>query len=359
MIVLSIVGLGLVQLKKEAISSTVFMTSPADLALESEIQEIFHIRNNAILSGDIASLDSIFNIETSKGQWSYDYEVNTIKYLDQWMNKQSVTFNKIESKVFLRKTEKTDRGYSVNLAVTTEYDYSYNNLDLPSNSFRICTYHSLDLIPNGDSWMITKEWYQDPLVNDSNIDQLNLDQINEIISSNEKRDLSNLDARRQGAVDYANEYSGVAKPPSYNFHYNSKYKNCNYIGGNCTNFASQVLHEGGGFSKTNEWNYAGGNGSKAWVNAGAFNNYMLYSGRGSLISSGSYEEVLAASYQLLPGDYICYERKGKIAHTAIVTGIDSKGYALINSHTPDSHRVPFDLGWNGDGIKFWLVRVNY
>lgn len=359
-IVLILLGLVLFQLNKDTISKTVFMTKPTNLVLQSDIEEIFDIRNSAILNEDIKSLSSIFNIEDRNGRWSYDYEINTIKYLNQWTDKQSARFNKIDSKVFLRKTEKTDHGYSVNLAVTTEYEYSYNDLLSTSNSFRICTYHSLDLIPNEDSWMITKEWYQDPVVNSFfDINKLNIEKIKEVILSNEKKDVSDLNERRQGAVNYANEYSGVAKPPDYDFHYNSKYKNCNYMGGNCTNFASQVLYEGGEFSKTDTWNYEGRDGSKAWVNAHAFNDYMLYSGRGSLISNGSYEEVLTDSYKLLPGDYICYEKKGKIAHTAIVTGIDSKGYALINSHTPDTHKVPFDLGWGGDEIKFWLVRVNY
>ncbi|MBM7558094.1 hypothetical protein JOC47_002964 [Halanaerobacter jeridensis] len=39
--------------------------------------------------------------------------------------------------------------------------------------------------------------------------------------------------------------------------------------------------------------------------------------------------------------------------------MDSKGYILVNSHNSDRHRVPWDLGWSNNEIKFCLVRVHY
>jgi len=72
------------------------------------------------------------------------------------------------------------------------------------------------------------------------------------------------------------------------------------LGGDCANFASQILYEGGKFKQTGAWRYEK-DGSKAWVNAHAFNSYMLYSGRGSLIARGTYNQVFKASFKLLPG----------------------------------------------------------
>lgn len=207
--------------------------------------------------------------------------------------------------------------------------------------------------------MITNEWYKSPFANTLDIDKIDIDKINEIILSGKVTDLSDLSDRRIGALNYADENSGVARPPDYSFKYNPKYKNYNSLGGDCANFASQMLFEGGGFSKTKSWNYTAGEGSKAWVNANSFNSFMLNSGRASIIAKGTYEHVLKNSYKLQPGDYIGYEKKGKVAHISVVTGIDSKGYALINCHNSDRYRVPWDLGWSSEGIKFWLVHVNY
>ena len=356
MIILFGIGISYCNNKK---SISVFGSNGENPSLEREMQEIFDIRNNAILKEDIKVLDNIYNKESVGGLRAYDHEIDRIKYLNQWMNKQASSFSKIESKVFLRTVKEKADGYSVNLAITTEYEYEYNDSTTPSNSFIICTYHSLDLIPNKTSWIIDREWYSDPFVNASDVEKMDSEEIRETILSGVKKDISNLNEGRLGAVDYAIEYSGVARAPDYNFQYNSKYKNYNNLGGNCTNFASQTLFEGGGFSKTSLWNYSNGEGSRAWVNASEFNNYMLYSGRASLILKGTYEEVLKETYNLLPGDYIAFEKKGKVAHTGIVTGIASKGYALVNTHNPDIHKRPWDLGWSGEGIKFWLVRVNY
>ena len=112
------------------------------------------------------------------------------------------------------------------------------------------------------------------------------------------------------------------------------------------------------FRKTREWNYDK-DGSRAWVNAQAFKNFWLWSGRASLIASGRYEKVVKASYKLLPGDFVAYEKKGEIVHISVVTGADSKGYSLVNCHNIDRYRVPWDLGWSDKGIKFWLVRVHF
>jgi len=60
--------------------------------------------------------------------------------------------------------------------------------------------------------------------------------------------------------------------------------------------------------------------------------------KASIIAQGPYDKVLEASYRLLAGDYIAYEEKGEIAHISIVTGADSKGYALVNSHNSDRYR---------------------
>ena len=54
-------------------------------------------------------------------------------------------------------------------------------------------------------------------------------------------------------------------------------------GGDCANFASQILHEGAGFKKNSVWNYAGKDGTKAWLNAQGFKNYLISSGRASYI----------------------------------------------------------------------------
>lgn len=357
LILLSIFALSINILKSKTIVTSTYISNPNEKELEEVAQIIFDNRNKASL-GKIKSLDNLYNKESVKGSWAYEQEVKKAEYLQLWAEKQSINLEGINSKVFLRRVNQIENGYQLNLAVTTEYIYTYKGEKKDKNSFRIGTYHSLDIINEGRDWRISGEWYEDPFINSLDEFRIDIDNIKKIILSKDKKDLSDINNNRKKAVEYADKYCGVARPPDYSFHYNDNYKNYNSLGGNCTNFVSQVIHNGG-METSLSWNYNKGEASKAWVNASEFNNYMLYSGRGTLIANGTYEEVLESTYKLLPGDYIAFEKNGRVGHNAIVIGVDSKGYPLINTHNPDYYRVPWDLGWNNKGIRFWLVSVNY
>ncbi|OCL26974.1 amidase domain-containing protein [Orenia metallireducens] len=327
--------------------------------LAQDIQNIFNIRNKALLERNKDTLKSLYNIEGRTGRWAYEHSLRKMEYLEEWGAKQGAEFKDINSQVLLRYAKEKGDGYSTTLLVSTEYRYAYEDSPEKYNSFRIGAYHAFDIIPKDDKWVISKEWYLDPTDDSLELDQSKVEEVKQIILSGETKDLSNLNKRRLKAVEYADKYCGTASLPKYGFKYNPNYRNFNSQGGNCANFASQILYEGAGFRKNRTWNYERGKGSKAWLNAHGFNQYMTYSGRASMIAHGTYEQVLKSSYKLLPGDYVAYEKKGKVEHISVVTGVDSKGYALVNCHNSDRYRVPWDIGWNKKGIKFRLVRVHY
>lgn len=339
-----------------------YMAASSSIIPEEEaavlIQYIFDIRNKAFLEQDEETLKSLYNTKTKYGLWAYEHQSKKMKYLVNWASKQGIEFTDIKSKTVINWTKDKGSGITVNLIGSTEYKYVYENEPDKENMLRIGTYHSLDLVQVDEEWFISREWYTDPFADSLNLENIKAEENKEFIISHEPRDFTNLNERRIKAVEYADRYCGAAADEEYGYSYNKKYKNYNSLGGDCTNFASQVLYEGGGFRKTGAWNYEK-DGSRAWVNAEGFKDYMLYSGRASLIAHGTYDKVFKASYKLLPGDFIAYEKKGKIAHISVVAGADSKGYSLVNSHNTDRYRVPWDLGWSDKNIKFWLVRVHY
>ncbi|MCG8501476.1 MAG: amidase domain-containing protein [Firmicutes bacterium] len=342
----------------------------------SVIQQMFDIRNKAILEKDSEVLKSLYDTKKRYGMWAYEHEVKKMKYLHQWSEKQGIRFTHIHSDITIRYIKEKGAGITANLIVSTTYRYQYKNETYGANDFRIGTYHSIDLVPKSgktlekhhqineevllkqEEWIIVKEWYKDPFADSLHLDSIKSEDIKTHILSRGPRDFSEISVRRMAAVEYADQYCGAANDRQTGYQYNKKYKDYNPLGGDCANFASQILFEGGKFKKTRQWNYVK-DGSKAWVNAHAFKSYMLYSGRASKIAYGTYNKVYKASYQLLPGDFIAYEKKGKVTHISVVTGADSKGYALVNCHNVDRYRVPWDLGWSDKGIKFWLVRVHY
>lgn len=283
-----------------------------------------------------------------------------IKYLHNWEKKQGVKFIDIKPKVVIRNIKENKDKYSINLLCSTEYKYIYENDPEKVNTSTIGTNHLVNLAKQEDEWVITKEWYKDPFADSLNINNLKKpDDIREYILSNSSKDFSDLDERRLNSIEYADKYCGTASNGKYGYKYNKKYRNYNPQGGDCANFASQILFEGGKFRKNSAWNYDSKGATRAWINADGFKDYMIHSGRASVIAHGDYEKVYKASYNLLPGDFVAYEKKGDITHISVVTGADSKGYSLVSCHNTDRNKVPWDLGWNDKGIKFWLVRVHF
>ncbi|SKC79608.1 amidase domain-containing protein [Maledivibacter halophilus] len=322
------------------------------------INDFFRTRNKAILNGDIDTIEALYDTSIKYGVWAYEHEKKKAKYLQSWSNKQGVKFYDVKSLVKISSIKERQEGYRINCTASTEYKYYYKDQIGKENMFRIGTYHSIDIKKTEESWKIVREWYTDPFADSLNLNDIKSEEITQYILNQKKSNLTNLNKRRIEAVKYADRYCGAAADEEYGFNYNKKYKNYNPLGGDCANFASQILYEGGKFRQTNTWKYYKG-GSKAWVNAQSFKDYMLYSNRASKIAYGTYEQVYKASFKLLPGDFIAYVKKGKVTHISVVTGADSKGYAYVHSHNTDRYRVPWDLGWSDKGIKFWLIRVHY
>jgi hypothetical protein len=327
---------------------------------DNVLGSMFELRNSCVLSGDADTLRTIFMTEERKGQWAYESEAARSKYLESWSAKQGVTFLNIHSDIQILRHKAVGRGYAFYLIASSEYTFAYDDDPQMVNTFRLGAYHSLDLIPGSaaGTWVISREWYDDPLAKKFDAD-IYTEEMTEYIQNKAPADLSGLSDARRSAVLYADTYCGAASDGSNGYKYNPEYTDYNALGGNCANFASQVLFEGGGFKKNSTWNYKDGKGSRAWINAQGFKDYLIYNGRGSLIAHGKYKDIYKAVYELRPGDIIAYAFKGDVTHISVVTGQDSKGYPLVNSHNLDRYRVPWDIGWNTNGYSFYLIRVAY
>jgi len=330
-----------------------------DEEVQAEVRSMFQNRNIAIINGDLDLIKSMYDTNTKYGTWAYEYELRKVKYLHNWEQKQGAKFTEINPTLVFRSIKDKGDKISINLLCSTEYKYVYEGKPEEVNSFRIGTYHVLDLVEQDEEWIIGKEWYKDPFGDSLNLERINTDSIREYILAQNARDLSGIGSRRIAAMEYAEKYCGAATAEEYGFKYNKAYRNYNPQGGDCANFASQVLFEGGKFRKTSSWNYDKNGASRAWVNADGFKSYWLNSGRASLIAYGSYEKVFKASYKLLPGDFVAYEKKGDITHISVVSGADSKGYSLVTCHNSDRNKVPWDLGWSNSSIRYYLIRVHF
>lgn len=327
-----------------------------DDEIVSTLEDLFANKNSCILSKDIEGLESFYDLDSKISKWAYETEIQKINYLENWSIKQGVTFNNIKSNIKVNNIKnKPNNVYSIICSISTEVTYSYLN-DSDENIFSLGSVHYMDLKKENDELTILKEWYAEPLADYLDLKKIKADNIREFILAQTCPEII-LSERLEKAMNYAHSYCGASLKGD-DFKYNSNYKDFNAQGGDCANFASQILSEGG-FKKNSIWNYSSGSGTKAWVNAQAFKNYMVNSGRGNYISKGKYEKVYKDAFKLRPGDFVAYESKGKITHISTVTGLDSKGYPLVTCHNADRLLVPYDLGWSDNNIVFHLIHVNY
>lgn len=323
------------------------------------LENLFDYRNKAILDKNEDILKGLYDTDIKFGLWAYEQEVKKMKYLENWSSKQGVNFNNIKTKVKIKKMREREKNlYGIICDVSTEYKYSYENDPKKINMFRIGTYHYLHVKIKDDKYIITKEWYTDPFADSLNLENIKSDDIKNYIINHEEIH-PELTKEQEKAIEYAHRYCGAAADEEFGLKFNTKYRDFNCDGGDCANFASQIMYESGKFKKNAIWNYENGNATKAWVNAQGFKNYIVNSGRGSYISKGSYEEVYREAYNLRPGDFVGYEKKGRITHVSTVTGFDSKGYPLVTCHNTDRLLVPWDLGWSDKAIRFHFIKVNY
>lgn len=323
------------------------------------IKNLFIARNKAIIAQDLSMVNEFYNKGTKYGLWAYEYEERKMKYIKDWSEKQGAVFTEITPEVLIRKVSGDEKYVSINLSCSTNYKYYYIGDEENINSCRIGTYHVIKMMKNDGKWIILKEWYKDPFGDSLDTKKLKSDSIREYILSQEPRDFSDINERRKKCVEYGFEYSGAGNDEGTGFNYNKKYKNYNSEGGDCADFASQMLHEGGGFKMNSAWNVDKKGATRSWVNADGFKDYMIYSGRAYVIAYGKYDKVYKSAYKLLPGDFVAYEKKGDVIHISMVTGADSKGYPLVTCHNTDRKQVPWDLGFSNSNIKFYLVRVCY
>ncbi|WP_246001053.1 amidase domain-containing protein [Brevibacillus panacihumi] len=330
------------------------------------LSQLYKDRNDFLIKQNPEAINKYYRMTERTSRYAYQMEVKRAKYLYSWAEKRGLRI--VEAEPFIRIVRiKMDGNVArVILAQSAKISYAYKSSDLPLQSFGVGTRHALTIKKEDNGWVVKKEWYLDPLEENPNLIPDSPPGFPRL-SSMEHTPKSKGRYNREQAVAYANKYAGLAWGAGNENRYNREYKDYTPLGGDCTNFTSQVLgdkKEGGGLRMTGAWRYRGG-GSRAWVQTDAFERFLLYSGYGTLIAKGTFTEISRSSKKhpdgaiakLVPGDVIGYSLDGDTDHFSIVVGHDVKGYPLVNSHTADRYRVPFDLGWDKN-TKYILIHIN-
>lgn len=345
----------------------------SDEELKTIIETLYNHRSSAFVSGDFSVLEDDFDISSKQGLWAKEHEIKRIKYLMNWSADRGIRFTNVTSTVRLKKVFESADPLKIALEETYKFEYVYPKDSITvTNSFGVGIRHSLGLINKDGKFKISHDRYTDCfedalMVYNPSIDGIDTNpepifKFNFRIRGSDYVPESGR-YNRVKAAEYADKFCGAANVEGNNFKYNKKYSDFNGVGGDCTNFASQVLGDpdGGGLKQDNRWH----KGSSAWTNADGFKQYLISSGKGREIKGGTFKELALPQInypngivdKLDLGDLICYAKGKSMDHFAVITGWDSHGYPLVNSHTTDRYHVPWDLGWGDKNICFHLIHV--
>lgn len=144
---------------------------------------------------------------------------------------------------------------------------------------------------------------------------------------------------RESAVNYAREWAFRRNPQFYDF---------NYIGGDCTNFASQCIYAGSGimnYTPIYGWYYRSlSDRSASWSGVEYLYNFLTTNN-----SVGPFASVVSQN-EILPGDIIQLGRaNGDFYHTLVV--VNTVPEILVAAHTNDALDRPLS-SYNFDVARF-------
>jgi len=179
---------------------------------------------------------------------------------------------------------------------------------------------------------------------------------------------------RGGVESYADDYVyHSANGTNYENYYNDEYKNFNSLGGDCANYVSQCIYEGGGFPMVGISNHSDNypawwydnNGTPSNTSDDSYTESWAWTGAhyNRTFMKGIYGDVKdnPSSSDISKGDplYVDWHYSGGTTwynHTYICVGTDSDGKPIINSHNNDYYHVRWNYGYSDS--KYSVVQMD-
>ena len=356
--------------------------------------------NEVALSAEVAMMDT--NVDEVKqsiatyiqeDMQKYDTGVSATTVLDSSdsvINPEMSSFKEyVEQKKILNQNRQSAFGFEVekkNVEITYE-DISYENgvytidyvvdetlqfahLDSPTY---VSTKHTTIVEPTEDGFMINDDTSDDP------VDLYVRDQVSmeEYIAADQKEIQKELQAEQKVLseteqvslenVSTCATTSSFNRTAMYNYAYNnynkrpSQWGNFDALGGDCTNFVSQIIYAGGApFDTTGNytWYYKGmSNRAPAWTSVTSLHKYLVnndYIGpQGKVDSSNAaYIAMIGDVIQIDFGNDGTYDHSTSIVHHQ--TSITSQ--TTIAAHSSNRWNYPIN---SFSGTKRWIHLTGY
>lgn len=325
-----------------------------EVDLTPRLQELYERRARRLLTdAEAPPLEEDYLTERKTAQWALQHEKGKLRYVREWARNRGVQIVEAKPTIKVQRLRAQEDRVRYYVAQALQVGYQYPGEDVV-NRFGVGSRHIIELHRSGDQWLIGLEWYSDPLGDESETPAPTPGRSPSAGGAVQPAAAVQIARQydRQGAVQYADTYCGMAAGCGNDNKYNTRFRNFLGEGGDCANFVSQALQQGGKLRLP------------TFALVESLVSHLRYSGKADLVVKGDFQTVwkIAAGKPqgfrsfLDAGDVLAYQYKGKWAHTALITGFDSRGYPVGNSHTADRYHVPFDLGWDKKTV-YWFLRM--
>lgn len=142
------------------------------------MQNIFDIRNSAFLNGNVEKLYKFYDTSENFGEYSLKHEFKRIAFLRNLSREKKLTFKSIESTPTIKDIKIKNGLY--NLTLNEKYIFTYFNSNNPNKvkTFSVDLIHTLELKDSGNSFIISKDYYEDYFKNGLDQYEFNLTEKN-------------------------------------------------------------------------------------------------------------------------------------------------------------------------------------
>ncbi|WP_294364031.1 hypothetical protein [uncultured Clostridium sp.] len=142
------------------------------------MQNIFDMRNSAFLNGNVEKLYKFYDTSENFGEYSLKHEFKRIAFLRNLSREKNLTFKSIESTPTIKDIKIKNGLY--NLTLNEKYIFTYFNNNNPNKvkTFSVDLIHTLELKDSGNSFIISKDYYEDYFKNGLDQYEFNLTEKN-------------------------------------------------------------------------------------------------------------------------------------------------------------------------------------
>jgi hypothetical protein len=137
-----------------------FQSSDEDLIL-SYLKNLYAIRNDSFITGNVEDLYRFYDISNNFGAYSLEHEFKRIAFLRDWANKKGANFINISSEPKINSIKKGEHIYNLVLREDYTLDYAYSNEPENIKTFSVALVHNIELQKVNDTFIITKDYYED------------------------------------------------------------------------------------------------------------------------------------------------------------------------------------------------------